>query len=110
MDGARREQVLLMESRENQRKLTLNILKYLGFEVTEAVNCIDVLKKYNNQLRRTGCSYDAVIMDSGSGSGSKNHRLVDKLKRIDPKAKTLMLTGPVEIESLSRELLKHLGQ
>ncbi len=104
-----KDKVLLIEDVPSVREVTIDMLNYLGFEVTIAANGSEALEKYALEIKRSGFPFNAVIMDLSPPDGNKNNHkdshYIQKLLEIDPAAKTVVVHRPFGLECLSRALL-----
>jgi two-component system cell cycle sensor histidine kinase/response regulator CckA len=126
-DQKGREKVLLMDDEAEIREVAIDILNYLGFDVTVAEDGIEAINKYVTEMRKSGHPFDAVIMDLSIPGGMGGKECIQKLKKIDPDVKALVSSGysfdpvienfqdygflgivpkPYEIETLSQALLR----
>ena len=86
------EKVLVMDDDENIRKISKEMLTYLGFEVCLAVTGAEAIELYRKG-KETGKPFGAVIMDLTVPGGMGGKEAVKRLIDIDPGVKAIVSSG-----------------
>jgi len=84
--------ILFMDDEEEIRDTTGQVLKRLGYEVDCAKDGADAVDLYV-AARKSGCPYDAVILDLTVPGGMGGEEAIKKLLEIEPNVKALASSG-----------------
>jgi PAS domain S-box-containing protein len=84
--------VLLMDDEEFVREIATELLQHLGYTVDTANEGMEALELYKKGMA-DGNRYDAVIMDLTIPGGMGGKEAIKKLKKLDPKVKTIVSSG-----------------
>jgi two-component system cell cycle sensor histidine kinase/response regulator CckA len=87
-----RGRILLMDDEDVVRKVAGTLLKYLGYEVTIALDGAEMLELYR-KARSQGRPFDAVILDLTIPGGMGGKEAVRRLLEIDSKAVAVVSSG-----------------
>jgi len=86
MEG--RERILIVDDEEMVRMVTKAVLAYRGYQIVEAVDGEEAIKKYAN----ASPAFDLVLMDVHMPRLNGHDALV-KIRALNPKARAVMLSG-----------------
>ncbi|OGW40554.1 MAG: hypothetical protein A2Y97_06545 [Nitrospirae bacterium RBG_13_39_12] len=87
-----RGNILVMDDEEMVRFVTGKMLYQLGYEVEFVKNGDEAIKVYK-QSKKTGKSFDAVIMDLTVPGGMGGKETINKLLKFDPGIKAVVASG-----------------
>jgi PAS domain S-box-containing protein len=95
-DGPLREhggmKILLMDDDEMVRRVSGNMLKFMGYQVGHAEDGLQAINLYRTDYE-AGQPFDVVIMDLTIPGGMGGQEAVQELHRIDPDAKVIVSSG-----------------
>jgi CheY-like chemotaxis protein len=119
-----RGKILIMDDDENILEFTGDILRHLGYSVEFAKEGREMIEIYERAMQ-SGQSFDAVIMDLMVAGGMGGKEAIQKLLKLDPSVKAIVVSAyfsdpvlsdfrrygfsgalikPYKVEALSREL------
>ena len=94
MPAARRgeHRVLVMDDEEPVRRLTMNMLQFLGYETEVAESGHAAIERFAHALQN-GNPFDVVMLDILVPGGPGAREALDRLTRIDPSVKAILMSG-----------------
>jgi CheY-like chemotaxis protein len=84
--------VLLMDDEQIILDVTLEVLKFLGYEVMFAREGVAAIELYKKE-KTTGVPFDVVIIDLSVPNGMGGKETIGLLKTFDPEVKAVVSTG-----------------
>ena len=90
--GANKGSILFMDDNKVLRLATGELLKFLGWDVTETSDGAQALEEYK-RAQKSGKPFDVVILDLTVLDGMGGLETMDKLLKIDPKVKAIVSSG-----------------
>ena len=84
--------VLLMDDEQIILDVTLEVLKFLGYDVMFAQEGQKAIELYKNE-KNAGAPFDVVILDLSVPEGMGGKEAVGLLKAFDPEVKAVVSTG-----------------
>jgi PAS domain S-box-containing protein len=84
--------ILVMDDREQVRKIAGNMLKYLGHEMEFAKDGDEAIELYK-RAKDSGWAFDSVILDLTIPGGMGGRQAIEKLLEIDPEVKAIVSSG-----------------
>ena len=84
--------ILIMDDEEFVREIATSLLEHLGYTVKTANEGKEALELYKKSLE-DGDLFAAVIMDLTIPGGMGGKETIQKLKKLDPSAKTIVSSG-----------------
>jgi PAS domain S-box-containing protein len=90
--GRKGGRVLVMDDEEIIRKMLVNMLKVIGYEVETTSEGTEALEVYRRALE-SGRPFDAVIMDLTIPGGMGGKEAVGKVLEMDPGARVIVSSG-----------------
>jgi two-component system, cell cycle sensor histidine kinase and response regulator CckA len=85
-----KERILVVDDEELVRFVTKAVLAYRGYQITEAEDGEDAVKKYS----LSPASFDLVLMDLHMPRMNGREAL-HRMRQINPKAKAILLSGGI---------------
>ncbi len=93
--SASRESILTMDDEEMIRDAASEILEHLGYQVESSKNGEEAIEKFI-EAKRSGRSFDVVILDLTVDNGMGGAETMKKLKEIDPGVIGIVSSGYAE--------------
>ena len=90
--GNRKGRILVMDDEELVRKVTTNMLEFLGCDVLTAKDGKEAISVYRDAVG-SGSPIDLVIMDLTIPGGMGGEEAVKELLRLDPEARVIVVSG-----------------
>jgi CheY-like chemotaxis protein len=84
--------ILVMDDEESIRTLTVNMLKFLGFDAEVVDSGAAVVERYK-VAQKSGRPFDAVILDLVVPGGMGGKETMEQLGEIDPGVKAIVASG-----------------
>ena len=84
--------VLLMDDEQIILDVTLEVLKFLGYDVMFAREGASAIALYKNE-KAAGAPFDVVILDLSVPEGMGGRETAELLKAFDPEVKAVVSTG-----------------
>jgi len=84
--------VLVMDDEPLIRKLTVNMLKFLGHEAEVAEDGTSAVEHYRRALE-CGRPFDAVLLDLVVPGGMGGRETIERLNEIDPAVNAIIVSG-----------------
>jgi CheY-like chemotaxis protein len=84
--------ILVMDDEEMIRKMTVEILEYLGYQATTCGNGAEALVRYKAALE-SGTPFSAVIMDLTIPGGMGGKEAAQQIRSLDPQACLIVSSG-----------------
>jgi len=101
-----KRKVMLMDNDEDIREIVGNIMYNLGYEMGLAKDSDEAVALYK-EAHNSGKPFHAVIMDLFVPNSTCGKETVDRLKKIDPNVKVILLSGAYSDNAISN--FKHYG-
>jgi signal transduction histidine kinase/CheY-like chemotaxis protein len=90
--GTKKGTILFMDDNKVLRLATGELLKFLGWEVTETADGTEAISEYEKAYK-SDHPYDVVILDLTVAEGMGGLETMDKLLKIDPEVKAIVSSG-----------------
>ncbi len=87
-----RGRVLVMDDEAPLRRLTVNMLEFLGYEAEVVDSGAAVLERYQS-ARKSGRPFDAVMLDLVVPGGMGGKETLEQIGEIDPAVKAIIVSG-----------------
>jgi CheY-like chemotaxis protein len=84
--------ILLMDDEQIILDVTLEVLRFLGYDVLFAKDGAAAIDLYKREMN-TGAPFDAVILDLSIPEGMGGKEAIGHLRAIDPSVKAIISTG-----------------
>ncbi len=84
--------ILVMDDEEDIREAAASLLELLGYQVECASDGAEAIEKYDS-ARKSGISFDAVIVDLTIPGGLGGKETTERLLELDPHVKIILSTG-----------------
>ena len=84
--------VLVMDDEETIRQVADRLLRYLGYDVSSAVDGNEAIEQYQ-QAMDEGRPFDVVIIDLTIPGGMGGKEAIQKLREIDPDVRAIVSSG-----------------
>ena len=84
--------ILLMDDEQIIIDVTLEVLRFLGYEVQFARDGAEALALYAKE-KSAGAPFDVVILDLSVPDGMGGREAIGKLKELDPSVKAVVSSG-----------------
>ncbi len=84
--------ILLMDDDDMVRKVTVQMLRQLGYSVDGASDGVEVIELYR-KAKEAAQPYDVVIMDLTIPGGMGGRECIEKLRAMDPEARAIVTSG-----------------
>jgi len=84
--------VLLMDDEQIILDVTLEVLRFLGYEVQFASDGAEAIALYLRE-KAAGAPFDVVILDLSVPEGMGGRETIEKLRGIDPSVKAIVSSG-----------------
>jgi PAS domain S-box-containing protein len=101
----RRPRVLVMDDEPSIRRVTGNMLEFLGYHAEVVENGAIAVERFKQALK-TGRPFDVVMLDLMVPGGMGGRETMDRLARIAPSVKGVLVSGYAQ-QSVMTELRDH---
>ena len=92
MGVASNGKILLMDDEQIILDVTLEVLRFLGYDVLFAKDGAEAIELYTRE-KSAGAPFDAVILDLSIPDGMGGKEAIGHLRAIDPSVKAIVSTG-----------------
>lgn len=89
---AGKAKVLLMDDEQIILDVTLEVLKFLGYDVMFARDGADAIELYKRE-KNTGAPFDVVILDLSIPEGMGGKEAIVHIREFDPSVKAIVSSG-----------------
>jgi PAS domain S-box-containing protein len=86
------QRVLVVDDEEPVRRLTMNMLQFLGYDTEVVDNGNAAVERFTHALQ-TGHPFDVVILDLIMSGGPGGEEALTRLAQIDPSVKAILMSG-----------------
>jgi PAS domain S-box-containing protein len=84
----KKQTILLVDDDDSIRNIIKNILKMNGFEILDALDAIEALRIYKENIEKISIVITDIVMPKVTGL-----ELIEQIKEINPSVKVLFMTG-----------------
>jgi len=94
MSGRQRKHILVMDDEDSIRKVMVQLLNHLGYEVELAADGEEAVEKYV-QAKRSDRPFDVLLLDLTIRGGTGGYATIQKIRSIDPEVKAVIFSGHI---------------